>query len=535
MKNIKLLDCTLRDGGRIIDCNFSNDQIKGVTEGLCNANIDIIELGFLRGNCVYNQDSTIFTEIEQLKKFIPEDKKNSLFVAFSDYGKEYGMWDFKKIVPYDEKSIDGFRVGYRKKDFKKALETFNIVKDNGYKLFVQGVESLNYTDLEILKVIEVINKIKPYSFGIVDTYGAMYKDDVLRLFNLIDNNLEDGIAIDFHSHNNMQLSFSFAQEVIEKVHGDREVVIDCTLAGLGKGAGNLNTELVVDYLNRKKFYNYDQDVIMDVIDEYISWIQTEKPWGYSIPNFIAGIYSSHANNLIYLMDKHKLRTKDIKTILSMLSPDARKRYNYDLLEEKYNEYMDKNFEDADMLNKLKRVLSKKKLLVIVPGHTLVSEKEVIDDYIEKEDCNIISVNFVDQRSDFVFFASQTKYDKFKDKLDGKKVIITSNIDAAGYDYKVNYSSIVEFGLKCYDNPTIMLLNLLLKIGETTFAIAGFDGFSDDKNNYYSADYSKNTSAKNYKTTNENITKYLKGLKKKIGTNGEISFLTPGLFTNIFNK
>ena len=102
--------------------------------------------------------------------------------------------------------------------------------------------------------------------------------------------------------------------------GVRPVIIDTTLEGLGKGTGNLNTELMVDFLNRKKYYTYDEDEIFDIIDEYIEWIKKDHTWEYQDSAFMAGIFSSHANNIIYLQDKHRLGTKDIKNILSMIDP-----------------------------------------------------------------------------------------------------------------------------------------------------------------------------------------------------------------------
>ena len=96
MRNVKILDCTLRDGGRIINCAFADQQIMGISQGLTNANIDVVELGFLRSNCEYNGNSTFFTELDQIKPFIPKKRGNTMFVAFSDYGKEYGMWDFTR-------------------------------------------------------------------------------------------------------------------------------------------------------------------------------------------------------------------------------------------------------------------------------------------------------------------------------------------------------------------------------------------------------------------------------------------------------
>lgn len=532
-KNIKILDTTLRDGGRTINCAFKDEQIEGITKKLTEANIDIVEMGFLRGNVNYSGDSTFFTEIDQIKKFIPQNRGNTIYVAFSDYGKEYGMWDFSRIKPYDGTSIDGFRVGYRKKDLLDAIPYFNIVKENGYKLFVQGVESLSYSDLEMLQTIEIINKIKPYSFSVVDTYGAMYKDDVLRIFSLLDNNLDDDIAIDFHSHNNMQLSFSFAQEVVEASRGVREVIIDTTLEGLGKGTGNLNTELMVDYLNRKKFYNYDSDVIFDAIDEYIGWIKEDHIWTYQIPYFMAGIYSSHANNIIYLQDKHRLSTRDIKNILAMIEPEKRKRYDYDNIEKLYVEYCGTKVDDRQAIDKLALELKGKKLLVMVPGSTLTSHKAEIDLHLSRNHSKVLSVNFVDDRSDYVFFGNQKKYDRYKQECIGKKVIVSSNVNGFGVDFVIDYNSLIDRKYKYFDNSTLMLFNLLMKINKKDFTVAGFDGFDTDTMNFYSEDYNLSRYKDDYEQINSDLTDFLKCYIKRLDSKSSVLFLTPGKFSKLF--
>lgn len=534
MRNIKLLDCTLRDGGRIINCAFPDDHIMGIARGLTNANIDVIELGFLRSNCEYKAHSTFFTELDQLKKFIPEKRGNSMYVAFSDYGQEYGMWDFSRIKPREKDGIDGFRVGFRKKDLKNAINTFRIVKDNGYVLFIQGVESLSYSDLEMLQAVEVINEIHPYSFGIVDTYGAMYKDDVLRFFNLLDHNLDDDIAIDFHSHNNMQLSFSFAQEVVDASRGVRPVIIDTTLEGLGKGTGNLNTELMVDYLNRKKYYSYDEDEIFDIIDEYIEWIKKDHTWEYQIPYFMAGIFSSHANNIIYLQDKHRLGTRDIKNILSMIDPMKRKRYDYDNIERLYKEYSSTKVEDNGALSKLYDELSVRNLLVLIPGGSLARQAALIDDYIKQKAPLVLSVNFVDERSNFVFFGKQRKYDRYINECSKcTKVIATSNIKGDRLDYLIDYNGVIDHNLVYYDNSSIMLLNMLLKAGVESFTIAGLDGFEVGRNNYYSDSYSYSRDTEDYGQINADLKSFLKVYLKRLRVPGSVKMLTEGRFSYLF--
>ena len=217
MKNVRVLDCTLRDGGRIINCAFPDQEIRQLSHRLANAKIDIVEIGFLRDyhDVTYTGDSTFFTDVDQMIPFIDKDKKNTMYVAFIDYG----MFDFSSLKAYDGRSIDGIRFGFTKKNYAEhkddILRCMSIIKEKGYKLFIQGVNSLNYSDLEILELVSMVNDVHPYSFGIVDTYGAMYMDDVDRIYGLIDNNMKKDICINFHSHNNYQLSFAFAQEVIK--------------------------------------------------------------------------------------------------------------------------------------------------------------------------------------------------------------------------------------------------------------------------------------------------------------------------------
>lgn len=338
MKPVRILDTTLRDGGRIIDNAFKDEDIQSILQGLVDIGTDIIEIGFLRSGYEYKGDSTYFTEVEQMKRFMPADRKQSEIVAFCDYGKEFHMWDFDKLPDCDGTTFTGIRLGFRKRDMYNIYDIAKMIMAKGYRLYIQGVESLSYSDDEMCECINMINSIHPHCFGIVDTYGAMYIEDVNRFYHLVDERLDESICIDFHSHNNFQLSFSFAQEVIKLAEGKRNIVIDSTLEGVGKGIGNLNTELIMNYMNLKRGGHYNIDTMFDLIDQHIKPFKQEYTWTYQIPYFLAGEFSSHANNIIYMMDKKGLCTKDMYHILERIDPAIRKRYDYDLLDQVCEEY-----------------------------------------------------------------------------------------------------------------------------------------------------------------------------------------------------
>lgn len=546
MKNVKILDCTLRDGGRIINCAFPDAETKDISNRLASANIDIVEVGFLRDyhNVDYKGNSTFFTDVDQIRPFV-DRSKNTKYVAFIDYG----MFDWDSLKPFDGTSIDGLRVGFTHKNFLASkddiIKCLRSVKEKGYMLFIQGVNSLGYTDKELLDIVDLVNEIQPVGFGIVDTYGAMYMDDVDRLYTLVDHNMDENIAIDFHSHNNYQLSFAFAQEIIRLSNGKRQIIIDGTLNGMGKVAGNLNTELIVDYLVRKRNYDYDFDAILDIIDDYIYKYHLEHQWGYSIPALMGGIYKSHPNNIIYLTEKFRLATKDIKYIISMIEPNLRMRYDYDNIQRLYQEYNHVKVDDKVALQALKHILyyedgkKAKNILLLMPGSSIATHKTEILKEIQDKNSIVIMTNFIDEdflkEGALVFWGSSKRYEKYKELRGKVQSVITSNVESDnGNDLVVNYDSYTDRTEEYSDNTSLMLLRVLQRIGITSYSIAGFDGFSDQANYFKQNEFSEERFRPKYDEINKALSKLLKNFADSIGNTSGIKFITPSIYEHIFN-
>lgn len=534
MKNVRVLDCTLRDGGRIIDCAFPDSEIKDISYRLADAKIDIIEVGFLRDwrKVDYHGDSTFFTDVDQIKPFVIRGKKNVMFSAFIDYG----LCDIDNLKPYDGASIDAIRFGFTKKnydeEYDEVIRWAKLIKEKGYKLFIQGVNSLNYSDLELLELIKTINDIHPYSFGIVDTYGAMYMDDVDRLYGLIDHNMLPDICINFHSHNNYQLSFAFAQEVIKlSGAGNRQIIIDGTLGGMGKVAGNLNTELIIDYLVRKQQYDYEFEDILDILDDYIYKYSQKYSWGYSTASLMAGVYKAHPNNVIYLTSKYRLETKDIGKLLSMIDPAERQRYDYANIERLYTEYISDKVDDRNAIIDLKEMLEGKEVLVMVPGNSLNTHREQIDGYIKRYNPIVISVNFVaDTNSAIAFFGNQKRYNRSADKRKDRQVIISSNVKSDSQaDVVVNYHNLINRGYIYFENSAIMLFKLLKRLNPSKVVIAGFDGFNEDNDNYSDSSFQNERHKSEFQTLNKELYAMFKEIVDTMKPNCDFVFLTPSLF------
>ncbi len=535
MKRVQILDCTLRDGGYLVDSQFGNTAIKGIIQGLTDSGIDVIECGFLKDE-PHQKGSTVFNNAAQVRDFLPTDKKQASYVCLADYSR----YSIKNLEPYDGSSIDGVRACFFKDERYDVMAFCRSIVEKGYKLYVQPVDILGYTDSELLELIEMVNEIEPYAFSIVDTFGSMYKEDLQRVFFLIHHNLCASAKIGFHSHNNLQMSFALSQEFIEITQGLRQVVVDTTMDGMGRGAGNTNTELVMQYMNRKYSSGYDIDCVLDLIDNYIDGIRNQQKWGYSIPNFLAGSYSAHVNNISYLATKAGIASRDINYLLNRIGASARKRYDYDLLEKTYMEYLGTICDDEDEIVQLKSELQGKDILILLPGHTIISHQKEILSYCEKVAPVVISVNLLskDYDIDYAYFSNKNRYQYWKSatRFPEYQKIVTSNVTTIKEENQtiIDFTRLVKCGWDQLDNSGILLLRLLDLLSVNSISIAGFDGYSHntETKNYMQKDMEKLRNTINAAEANKDISSMLQDYVNTRVSSCPITFITPSLFESI---
>src|SRR5699024_3267598 len=147
----------------------------------------------------------------------------------------------------------------------------------------------------------------------------MYRNDVSHRFYVIDKNMKPGIHIGFHGHNNLQLAFSNAQ-ILGKIQTKRTLILDASVYGMGRGAGNLPTELITQYINRNIASRYDVSMVMGIYDEYIAPIRKKYEWGYTMPYHIAASHVCHPNYATYLINRQTLTMQNIEKIIQSITP-----------------------------------------------------------------------------------------------------------------------------------------------------------------------------------------------------------------------
>ena len=518
MNKIHVLDCTLRDGGYCNQWQFGFENIRKITEGLVEAGIDVIECGFLTNRVSYNRDVTLFNTIEELAAVIPANRENKLFVAMVNYGE----CDIDSLPICDGTSIDGIRVAFHKKDLEESMKWCQQIQDKGYKVFVQPMVSLCYSDEEFLDLIHQANELKPYAFYIVDSFGMMKNRDLTRLFDTVERNLDNGIWIGFHSHNNMQLAYSNAQTLVG-IPTNRDLLIDSSVYGMGRGAGNLNTELFIEFLNENADKEYWLKPLLTIIDEILNEFYQRNYWGYSLPNYISAAHNAHPNYAGYLDDKKTLTVENMDEIFALMDEERKFSFDKAYIEELYEQYMATGKVQEEHAAELKKELEGKKVLLIAPGKSAVEEKNRIFETASAEDVITVSINYEYPYTDidYMFLSNLRRFRELRPDQ-RTKCIVTSNIPADTFYLKTRYKDLVNKVEAVHDNAGMMAIKFLMKYGVEEILLAGFDGYSHDElENYGDSQMAFTTKNVVLDAMNIGMTKVLSEYSKNI----KLTFLT----------
>ncbi|MDX9960763.1 MAG: 3-deoxy-manno-octulosonate cytidylyltransferase [Aliarcobacter sp.] len=521
---INILDCTLRDGGYVNDWNFSNKDIKKTIKKLVNANIEIVECGFLDTNKGKNNNSTRFESYEVLEKLISDIKLsgNQLLVAMVDLNS-YDLSTLPNIT--NNSKIKGIRLVFRRTNYNEAIDQAKLLKQKGFKVFMQPMSTVSFSNEELKSFLEKINNLNPYAVYIVDTVGSMYQDTFLNLYSEVEKTLNNDIKLGFHSHNNLQLSYAIAIDFINSVK-NREIIIDSSIYGMGRGAGNLNTELLADFLNKKYSKNYEIENILELIDSYFYALYKANQWGYSLAHFLSASYSVHPNYASYLLDTKRLSINEIKTILSLIPNKNVYEYSKTLIEELY--FMHNS--SKQKLVKEPSFDSNRKILLLGSGQNIKSKikeiKEKRDEYL------IISLNHKPDflTPDFYFFNSQKRYDEFIDTIEKYNIISSSNLEV-NTNYTLNYKDLSTINDSFQnDVSVVMMMNYFKNKSLKNIYLAGIDGFKIDAGNYSYEEDDKLVDETSINELNNSIKKAIEILSKDI----KIEFITETIF-KIYEK
>lgn len=531
--HIKLLDCTLRDGAYVNNAEFGKPAMRGIISKLQDAHTDIIECGWLK-DFEHVVGTSYFHVPEDAEQYINCKSEDIVYCAMIDWNR----YNTDNLPPYAGKTINAVRVVFPHGKLKEAISIGKIIREKGYKVLFQAANTLAYSNEDLIDLAKAMNEFHPYALSVVDTFGAMYFENLDQIIEILDSHLDQDIELGLHAHNNQQLAFANCIHFMDLLKDRRNIIVDATLSGMGRGAGNATTELVAGYIDRVHNGNYDMNAIMDAIDMYIQGFRERFTWGYSTPYFIAGLYQCHVNNIAYLTNNHRTNSRDMRNIIESLSVEERRKYDYDLLEEKFLENQNRIIDDEKTIDHLRDALSGRKVMLIAPGKSTISEHEKLQKFIHDEDPVIIQVNAINKlyACDYLFFTNKVRYeyasDSYPKTFRNTKKILLSNIHTKSNDkeYIVNFNLVIKRGWEHFDNAVILVLRLLNKLNAKDVYISGFDGFKSRYNESY-ADESLPTlnPDNNWDELNVEIKDMYRDVYDSVKGHMNITFLTESIF------
>jgi 4-hydroxy 2-oxovalerate aldolase len=292
---LKVLDCTIRDGGLVNAHQLSDAFVTAVYQACVEAGVDYMEIGYKNSRKVFPKDRFgpwRHCDEEDLRRVVGDHKAGGTglkLAAMADAGKS--DWQ-TELLPAKDSVLDMIRVAFYAHQVSEAVDMIRHATELGYETTANLMAVSNITEEEIDTVLEAIADTPATTMVIVDSFGHLYREQIDRLYRQYAGALSGtGKDIGIHAHNNQQLAFANTIEAI--ILGCNRV--DSTLYGFGRGAGNCHTELLLGFLRNPKF---NLRPIVEVIQNHVVPLRREIEWGPSIPYNLTGQLNQHPRSAI---------------------------------------------------------------------------------------------------------------------------------------------------------------------------------------------------------------------------------------------
>jgi 4-hydroxy 2-oxovalerate aldolase len=296
-EQIKVLDCTIRDGGLMNNHDFDDRFVRAIFKAVSEAGIDYMEIGYKNSKKLFPGDKygawkfCSDDDIRKVTEGIPSKTKLSVMV-------DVDRVDLEDIKLKKDSPVTMIRTACYVKDVDKAIFLANHFADKGYETAVNLMAISKVLEVELTECLAQLEKeCKCNVVYLVDSNGALYQETVEYLIKKAKSIIKTK-EIGIHAHNNQQLAFGNTIEAI--IHNAN--YLDSTIFGMGRAAGNCPTELLLGFLKNPKF---DIRPILDVISKEMLPLSKKVEWGYVIPYAITGILDEHPKSALELRESDR--------------------------------------------------------------------------------------------------------------------------------------------------------------------------------------------------------------------------------------
>ncbi len=310
--DIKVLDCTIRDGGLVSNSYFEDDFVKAVYNTNVKAGVDYMEIGYKASKKVISPDQFgrwKFCTEDDIRKIVGDNDTSLKISVMADAGRTNYKED---ILPRENSVIDMIRVATYVHQLPEAVDMLKDAKDKGYETCINLMAISVVHEKELMEALEILTKAEADVIYLVDSFGSLYPEQIRELVATYLKYAESqGKAVGIHAHNNQQLAFANTVEAL--TFGTS--FLDATIAGFGRGAGNCPMELLLGFLKNPKFHLRP---VLECIQNDIMPLKETLKWGYDIPYMMTGQLNEHPRSAIKFIDEDK---KDYVGFFDSLTED----------------------------------------------------------------------------------------------------------------------------------------------------------------------------------------------------------------------
>lgn len=501
-KGVEILDCTTRDGGYINKWHFDKKMVREVYRALSKSGVDYVELGF-RGTSKYFDPAAYgtwrFTTEEDLRS-TAKGIEGAKIGVMGDYGKI----EIEDFIDKKDSIIDLIRIAVNRDKVIKAVSFLEKIKEKGYKTSLQAMGFTAYTDQEKQQLKKAVLASNLDYFYIADSYGSILPDEMLSIFEPFLDIAPTKVG--FHPHNSLQMAFANTLEAI-KIGVD---IVDSTIYGMGRGAGNLPTETLIAYLQLKKKTKYNVIPILSCIEKYFIDLHESEPWGYQLPYLISGMFKCHPYYADDLVGRREYAIEDIWKVLEVIETLNPVGFDRGIIEKMINrgvissagkslvskksditeEPLEKSLLACPYIN---RHIGRD-FLVLANGPSLLECNEKIHSFIKKYNPVVLGANYLSNLfvPDYHAFNNKKRFTMHIDTVDQQsQLLIGENIPAdmiTEYtDRKYEtlcFKDILDADFEIVDGRiqsncrtiSVLLLGVALVMGAKRVFIAGMDGY-----------------------------------------------------------
>ncbi|MBT4822656.1 MAG: nucleoid-structuring protein H-NS, partial [Lentisphaerae bacterium] len=284
---IRVLDCTIRDGGLMNNHGFEDSVVRGVYEACVEAGVDYMELGYKGSSRIFGRDefgSWKFCTEDDIRRIVGDNDTPLKLCVMADAERTDYHTD---ILPSDDSVLDMIRIASYIHQIPTALDMVQDAHDKGYETTVNLMAVSTVQEWELDQALDVLGQTETGGVYLVDSFGALYGEQIQYMTRKYLSYMKgSGKEVGIHTHNNQQLAYANTIEAI--IQGAN--MLDASMAGMGRGAGNCPLELLIGFLHNPKF---NLRPVLRCIRDHIMPMKADVKWGFDVPYMITGLLNQH--------------------------------------------------------------------------------------------------------------------------------------------------------------------------------------------------------------------------------------------------